>query len=174
MLFKNSFGGTYNSAFYVQNVHNTIPTKAVIKFYDTNGALTCSLSEIIAPLASQGWWLPSLDCLPPGWVGGAYVTSVQPIVVVGRPHIGSEVMTYNGFSAGTLETYLPMLFKNAFGNVYQSALYVQNVDRTNAANISIEFYAQNGVSICTITDTLQPLASKGWWTPSVSCLPSGW
>lgn len=174
MLFKNAFGGTYNSAFYVQNIHNTIPTKAVIKFYNTNGNLSCTISELIAPLASQGWWLPSLDCLPPGWVGGVYVTSVQPIVVVGRPHIGSEVMTYNAFSTGTTETYLPMLFKNAFGGVYQSAFYVQNVDPTGAANISIEFYNQNGVSICSLNDVVQPLASKGWWTPGVNCLPSGW
>jgi hypothetical protein len=174
MLFKNAFGGTYNSAFYVQNIHNTIPTKAVIKFYDTNGALSCTISELIAPLASQGWWLPSLGCLPPGWVGSVYVTSVQPIVVVGRPHIGSEVMTYNGFSAGATETYLPMLFKNAFGGVYQSAFYVQNIDPDGAANISIEFYNQNGVSVCLLNATVQPLASQGWWTPGVSCLPSGW
>ncbi len=174
MLFKNAFGGTYNSAFYIQNVHSTIPTKVVIKFYDTNGNLSCTISEIIAPLASQGWWLPSLGCLSVGWVGGVYVTSVQPIVVVGRPHIGSEVMTYNGFSAGTTETYLPMLFKNAFGGAYQSAFYVQNVDPSGPANVSIEFYGQDGVAICSLDSVVQPLASKGWWTPGVSCLPSTW
>lgn len=174
MLFKNSFGGTYNSAFYVQNVHSTIPTKVEIKFYDTNGNLSCTLSEIIAPLASQGWWLPNLACLPPGWVGGAYVSSVEPIVVVGRPHIGSEIMTYNGFNAGTTEMYLPMLFKNAFGGFYKSAFYVQNVDLTFTANISIEFYDQNGISRCILTESIQPLASKGWWMGDVSCLPDSW
>lgn len=174
MLFKNAFGGTYNSAFYIQNIHKSIPTKVVIKFYDTNGALTCSISEIIAPLASQGWWLPSMSCLPPGWVGGAYVTSVQPIVAVGRPHVGSEVMTYNGFGAGATETYLPMLFKNAFDGSYKSAFYVQNVDPVGVANISIEFYDQDGVSIYTFTDSIQPLASKGWWLPNLGGLPNGW
>lgn len=174
MLFKNAFGGTYNSAFYVQNVSNTTPTKVVIKFYDTNGVLNCNLSAIIAPLASQGWWLPALGCLPTGWVGGAYVTSVQPIVAVGRPHIGTEVMTYNGFDKGTRETYLPMLFKNAFGGGYKSAIYVQNVDSAGTANISIEFYNQDGVSIYTLTDSIQPLSSKGWWLPALSGLPEGW
>lgn len=174
MLFKNAFGGTYNSAFYIQNVSADTPTKVIIKFYDSSGALNCSISEIIAPLASQGWWLPSLGCLPTGWVGGAYVTSVQPIVAVGRPHIGSEITTYNGFNAGTQIAYLPMLFKNAFGGSYKTAFYLQNIDPTNTAHVSIEFYTQNGISIHTITDTIQPLASKGWWLPGVSGLPDGW
>ncbi len=174
MMFKNAFGGIYNSAFYIQNIHKSIPTKAIIKFYDTNGTLSCEISEIIEPLASQGWWLPSLGCLPPGWVGGIYVTSVQPIVAVGRPHIGNEVMTYNGFNAGAKITYLPMLFKNAFGGSYQSAFYVQNIDPAHVANVSIEFYDQSGVSIHTITDSIQPFASKGWWLPSLSGLPNGW
>ncbi|PWH11895.1 MAG: hypothetical protein DDG60_15680 [Anaerolineae bacterium] len=174
MLFKNAFGGNYNSAFYVQNVSSTTPTKVNIKFYDTDGNLSCSISEMIAPLASQGWWLPSMGCLPASWVGGAYITSVQPIIAVGRPHIASEVMTYTGFSTGAKEMYLPMLFKNAFGGAYKSAFYVQNVDPTNIANISVEFYDQNGVSIYTVNDTINPLASKGWWLPSLSSLPDNW
>ncbi len=174
MLFKNAFGGTYNSAFYIQNISASIPTKVIIKFYDSNGVLNCTLSDIIAPLASQGWWLPSLGCLPTNWVGGIYVTSVQPIVAVARPHVASEIMTYNGFTAGATEMYLPMLFKNAFGGNYKAAFYIQNVDPAGPANISVEFYNQDGISIYTFTDSIQPLASKGWWLPGLSSLPDGW
>ena len=104
MLFKNAFGGSYDSAFYVQNVDPTNTANLTIKYYDSAGALTCTVTgETIAPLASKGYWLPGLaaSCLPDGWVGGVVVTSTQPIVTVGRPHIGTQVTTYNGFSAGS-------------------------------------------------------------------------
>lgn len=174
MLFKKAFGGTYNSAFYLQNVSSTIPAKLIIKFYNSGGGLDCSIPAVIEPLASQGWWLPSLSCLPDNWVGGIYVTSTQPIVAVGRPHIGSEVMTYTGFNSGDIELFIPMLFKKAFGGTYNSAFYIQNVDVLAPADITIDFYNANGGLVCTITDTLQPLASKGWWVPGLTCLSDGW
>ena len=61
------------------------------------------------------------------------ITSDKNIVANGRPHIGAEVMTYDSFSSGSLTSYLPMLFKNAFGGSYDFAFYVQNVDTTNTA-----------------------------------------
>ena len=113
MLFKNAFGGTYDAALYIQNVGAT--SAAInIKYYDLAGNLTCSANDTVAPLASKGYWVPG-TCVLPYWVGGAVVTSDQPIVAVGRPHIGAQVTTYNGFTSGSLNSYLPMLFKNAFG-----------------------------------------------------------
>ncbi len=130
MLFKGAFGGSYNAALYVQNL-DVIHTASInVKFYDSTGTLTCSMPDTVAPLASKGYWVPAQSCLPVGWVGGAVVTSDYPIVAVGRPHVGAQVMTYNGFCAGSLTSYLPMLFKNSFGGSYDSAFYVQNVDTT--------------------------------------------
>ena len=88
-----------------------------IKYYDSTGILTCTVPDSIAPLASKGYWLPGLaaSCLPDGWVGGVVVTSDHNIVAIGRPHIGAEVMTYDSFSSGSLASYIPMLFKDAFG-----------------------------------------------------------
>ncbi len=137
------------------------------------GTLSCTVPDTIAPLASKGYWVPAQSCLPAGWVGGAVVTSDYPIVAVGRPHVGAQVMTYNGFSSGSLTSYLPMLFKNSFGGSYDSAFYVQNVDTTHTATLSIKFYDNNGNLSCTLPDTVAPLASKGWWVPSESCLPAG-
>jgi hypothetical protein len=180
MLFNGSFDGSYNSAFYVQNVNGSNPASITIKFYDSQGTLNCTLNDTVSALASKGYWVPSVPCspaLPPGWVGGVVITSTQNIVAVGRPHIGAEVTTYNGFPSGSLSMYVPMLFSGSFDGSYNSALYVQNVAGA-PATVTIKFYsATNGGLSCTLTDTINPLASKGYWVPSVPCspaLPSGW
>jgi len=181
MLFKTAFG-SYDSALYVQNVHESNTANVMIKYYDSNGVLNCTKTDTIAALSSKGYWLPAATCdsgsLPSGWVGGVVVTSDQPIVAVGRPHVGGEVMTYNGFASGSLSTYIPMLFKGAFGGSYNAAFYVQNTHDTNTATIIMQYYDSNGVLNCTKTDTLSPLASKGYWVPSATCdsgaLPAGW
>ena len=173
MLFKGSFGGSYNAALYVQNIDPTHTANITVKFYDNAGTLSCTETPRSRLWASKGYWVPDLTCLPAGWVGGAVITSDFNIVAVGRPHVGPEVMTYNGFSSGSLTSYLPMLFKNAWGS-YDSAFYVQNVDTADTANITIKFYDSAGTLSCTLTDTVAPLASKGWWVPNQSCLPVGW
>jgi hypothetical protein len=180
MLFKAGFG-SYDAAFYVQNVHASNTASVTLKYYDSNGVLNCTKADTIAPLASKGYWVPIATCdsgsLPAGWVGGVVVTSSQPIVAVGRPHIGTQITTYNGFAAGGLASYIPMLFKGAFGS-YDSAFYVQNVHASNTASVTIKYYNNSGVLNCTKADTIAPLASKGYWVPSATCdsgsLPAGW
>ncbi len=182
MLFKGAFGGSYNSAFYIQNTHDTNSANVTIKYYDNTGSLNCTKSDTITSLSSKGYWLPSAICdsgsLPAGWVGGVVVTSDQPIVAVGRPHIGAQVTTYTGFTGGNLSSYVPMLFKGAFGGSYDSAFYIQNTHDTNSANVIIKYYDNTGVLNCTKSDTIAPLASKGYWLPSATCdsgsLPAGW
>jgi len=174
MLFKSAFGGSYNSALYVQNLHTTNTANIAIKYYTTSGVLSCTVNDTVSPLSSKGYWLPSVGCLPAGWVGGVEVTSNQPIVAVGRPHVGNEIMTYNGFSSGSTTSYIPMLFKNAFGGSYNAAFYIQNIHASNTANITIKYYDNAGNLNCTVNDTVSPLASKGYWLPSVGCLANGW
>ncbi|MGE5375202.1 MAG: MBG domain-containing protein, partial [Bacteroidota bacterium] len=161
MLFKNAFGGTYNAALYIQNVGGS-GANITMKYYDSNGILSCTQTDAIPSLASRGYWVPSVTCntgsLPNGWVGGVVVTSDQRIVAVGRPHVGAEVMTYNGFTSGTTSAYVPMLFKSAFDGSYNAALYVQNVNASNPASITLKFYNSNGGLDCTKTDTINQLA----------------
>jgi hypothetical protein len=173
MLFKAAFGGSYNAALYIQNVDPANTAAITIRFFDNAGNETCSQNDTISPLASKGYWIPNVTCLPTGWVGGVKVESNRNIAAVGRPHVGAEVLTYNGFSAGSLNAYVPMLFKEAFGGSFNSALYVQNVDAANSASITIKYYDSAGTLACTQTDTLAPLASKGYWIPSVllACPP---
>lgn len=182
MLFRDAFGGSYDSALYIQNIHTTNTANVAIKYYDSNGNLNCTRNDTVSPLASKGYWLPSVTCttgsLPSGWVGGVVVTSDQPIVAVGRPHIGDEVMTYDGVSSGSLESFVPMLFNGSFGGTYNSAFYVQNVHVSNTAHITISYYDSSGTLNCTKTDSVLPYASKGYWVPSTTCdsgsLPAGW
>ena len=111
--------------------------------------------------------------LPTPWIGSVSITSDKNVVAVGRPHIGGEVASYDGFSSGALTAYIPMLFKNAWGS-YDSAFYIQNVHASNLANISIKYYDSTGTLNCTVNDTVAALASKGYWVPSELCLPDGW
>jgi hypothetical protein len=173
MLFKNAFaGGTYNAALYIQNTDPGLSATVNIDFYDSNGSLTCSLTgETIAALATQGYWTPAIACLPPGWVGGAVITANQNVVAVGRPHVGAEVATYGGFTAGSTGIYLPMLFKDAFGGGYDSAFYVQNTSGSSPANVTFKFYDTLGNLSCLKQASIPAGATVGYWLPSLTCTP---
>jgi hypothetical protein len=173
MLFKNAWN-SYNAAIYVQNVDPSQTANITLNYYDTQGNLICNAPDTVPPLASRGYWMPAVSCLPEGWVGSVAITSSAPIAAVARLHIGSEIMTYNGFAGGNLNTFVPMLFKKAFGGSYNAALYVQNVDASRTANITIQYYDSNGNLTCSVADSVAPLASGGYWLPDVSCLPAGW
>ena len=168
MLFRGAFGGTYNAAFYVQNVSGSA-ANVTIKYYDLAGALTCTATDTLSALASKGYWLPG-TCVPAGWVGGAVITSDQDIVTVGRPHIGAQVTTYDGFTSGSLASYLPMLFKNAYGGTYNAAYYIQNTEAT-AATVTTKYYDSTGTLTCSRSDTLAPFSTLSLWAPSLTCVP---
>ncbi len=170
MLFKNQWG--YNAALYIQNVDLSNSANITINYYDTTGVLSCTKTDTIPKLSSHGYWLPSETCLPASWVGGAVVTSDYNIVAVGRPHIGSEITTYNGFASGATSMYVPMLFKNIWG--YDSAFYVQDVDPDHSAAITVKFYDTNGNLTYTMVDTIPPYSSHGYWLPSISSLGTSW
>ena len=85
-----------------------IPDTATIT--DTSGDFLSGLPFITGEVYTVDKSIP----LPSPWIGGISVTSDKNIVAVGRPHIGSEIASYDGFSAGALTAYVPMLFKNAF------------------------------------------------------------
>jgi hypothetical protein len=61
MLFKNMWG-SYNSAFYLQNTDPLNTANVTLRFYDTDGNLSCTRSDTIPALATLGYWLPSVVC----------------------------------------------------------------------------------------------------------------
>ncbi|MFN8382105.1 MAG: choice-of-anchor Q domain-containing protein [Anaerolineales bacterium] len=174
MLFKNQFGGAYDSALYVQNTSPSNPANITINFFDVFGDFTCAVSDSIPPLSSKSFWLPNVSCLPDPWSGGVNISSSQPISAVARSHIGSELTSYNDFASGSNTMYVPMLFKHQFDGSYDSALYVQNMSPANPANITIKFYDVTGAFSGQMTDTLQPLSATGYWIPNRDILPYVW
>ena len=174
MLFKAAFGGTYNAALYIQNVSASAAT-LTLDFTDSSGTVVYTKADTLDPHASKGYWLPAEVDLPNDFAGGVKVTSTQPILVVGRPHIGEQVMTYNGMSSGATTSWLPMFFKNGFGS-YNTALYIQNLT-ASSADLTIDYINLDGTVACTYEDTLGANASKGYWSLSIACdsgsLPSG-
>jgi hypothetical protein len=98
MLFKDGFGGSYDAALYLQNLSNVNDAHVVIDYFDSSGALTCSVLDTIPPLVSRGYWLPGIGCLGSSWVGGVIVHSDENIIAVGRPHISGQVSTYTGIA----------------------------------------------------------------------------
>ena len=170
MLFKNAFGGSYDSALYIQDLNATTDASVTIDFYDSEGNLTCArLGETIPKLSSKGYWLPAETCLPDGWVGNAVVDSSVDIAAVGRPHVGAEVTTYAGLAAGATTVQLPMLFKNMWGS-YDSAFYIQNPNPL-ADFVEIRFYDVNGKLSCVWEENIPPHATMGYWLPAMSCIP---
>ncbi|NWF64511.1 MAG: carboxypeptidase regulatory-like domain-containing protein [Chloroflexi bacterium] len=174
MLFKDAYGGSYDAALYIQNLAAST-ANITIEFRTDSGTLVHTINDTIVAKASKGYWLPSISGLGSSFVGGAKITADQAVLAVGRPHIGSEVMTYNGFSSGSTTAYLPMFFKNGFGS-YNTALYIQNVSNSTA-NMQIEYLNLDGTVACTDNDTLGANASRGYWSLLVTCdtgsLPSG-
>lgn len=176
MLFKGGFGGLYDAALYIQNVDPASIASITMKYYNESGNLTCTQTDTIAPRASKGYWLPSLSCLGTSWVGAVEITSSRNIVAVARPHIDTQITTYNSFQQGTSTAYIPAMAKNVTegSNALNSAFYIQNIHPSATATVTMKFFAQNGTETCTATDTIQPLSSKGYWLPSLSCLGASW
>jgi hypothetical protein len=170
MLFKNAFAnGAYKAALYLQNV-SELSADVTIEYVNDAGAVAATQNVTLDAGAISSIWLPGVAGLPDGFVGGARITATQDVVAVGRPHLGAEITAYNGTPAGSLNAYLPMLFKNAYAAPYQAAFYLQNTTG-NAANVDISFYDSAGVLSCVKTISLAPNATQGFWMPTVSCTP---
>jgi hypothetical protein len=169
MLFRKAFGGNYNAALYLQNVSGS-GASVTIEYLDSAGNVAATQSVMLEAGAIGSIWLPGVVGLPDGFAGGARITSTQNIVAVGRPHLGSEITAYNGTPAGSLDAYLSMLFKNAYGAPYNAAFYVQNTSG-DLANVDISFYDDAGVLSCIKSITLAGNATQGFWMPTTACAP---
>jgi hypothetical protein len=173
MLFKRAFNGSYSSAFYVQNTSASTATFE-ITYYNLNGSVACTVNDSLAQGTSEGYWVPTETCLPEGWVGGAVIASDNPIAVVGRPHVGSEVMSYNALQNSGTTAHLPMLFRAAFDGSYTAAIYIQNTSNA-AATFTMSFYSEAGALTCTMTgQTIPAYGIRNYWMPTQTCVPAGW
>ena len=178
MLFRNTWG-VYHSAAYILNLDENDPAQVQLDFFDTNGSHTCTMTDTIPPLSSHGFGSSGLTCLPNGWKGslkikstnGKLLSAIARIILGDLP--GTDVTTYIGIENGSTKSFVPMLFKNTWG-LYQSAVYIQNIDTNNTATIKMDFYDTNGNRICTMTDSIPKESSVGYGSSTISCLPDGW
>jgi hypothetical protein len=188
MLFRKIWG--YESAFYVQNLDNTLVAEISIDFYDSQGNFTCTFTDPnpIAPNASRGYWMSNINSGPPpdcdpglsgtgfdpgGWAGNAIISAAggatsSNIVAIARPHMGTEVAAYSGATSGAISSYLPMLFRGMWG--YDSAIYVQNL-AGDPSSVMIEFFDTSGAYVCTYMAAadVEPYATRGYWLPYLHC-----
>jgi hypothetical protein len=153
----------------VQNVDPANAANVTLKFYNSNGTLTCMQTDSIPRLSSHGYWLPDQGCLGSSWQGSMKVESSLPVVAVGRHHNGGDVASYDGFTNGNTQVVAPMLFKNMW-SIYNSTLTVQNVDPGNTANIMIDFYDVNGNLTCEQKDSIPAMGKLNYWLLDLTCL----
>ena len=172
MLFNGIWG--YTSTFTLQNAGETSATYNIIFKDADNGSTSCVINgETLIRHLSKTYDMTKIGTcdigsIPNGWVGSATITSDEPLVAVVNPHIeGSDVVSYNGFTGGADVAYLPMLFRGIWG--YESAFYVQNLDNTQDANITIELYDALGNFTCSYQDTtpIAPNVTRGYWLGSI-------
>ncbi len=176
MLFKHQFGN-YDSALYVQNMSATSVAHISVAFYDVYGNYNCTMNDTLQVLAATGYWVGNRECLPDPWSGGVVITSDQPIIALGRPHIADQVTAYDGFASGSTTTYVPMLKKNVAG-VGGALPFRRFMSKTPAQlrrlTLPCSSMMISGNLSCTLTDTLPALASTGYWIPNRDCLPAVW
>jgi hypothetical protein len=159
-----------------------------IVLYDSDGNYTCTYNDPtpIGPSVTRGYWMGGINDTSQcqggtgfpgeGWAGSAVIEAGEvgssKIVAIGRPHLGTEVAAYSGFTAGGTSNYLPMLFRGKWG--YDSAFYIQNISEAYTT-ITIDFYDVNGNYTCTYHDLvlLEPKATRGYWTPALNCNAGG-
>lgn len=172
--YKNYYG--FFSEMVIQNAGTSTATLSV-EFYaqtgsrignaislgtlDVNRAKTFAMSDAI--FAS----LPSGDAN--GIFGAVVTSSGAPIAGVGnlwRTAPTNMTASYNAFTSGSATVYVPTLTNDYYG--FGSQLTIQNIHPTETATITIRY--GNGH---TVTDTLGPNVAKGYYTPSISALPSG-
>ncbi len=169
MLFNGMWN--YESGFSVQNTSNDAAVYSITFKSGHDGTTTCVLEGQNLPgHTAKTYDLTTIgNCngggvMERGWFGGATILSDKPLAAVAKPVVdGVDVVTYNGFTAGSEKVYLPMLFRGIWG--YQSAFYVQNMDNSKAIEIEIQFYDTNGQETCTFTDPtpLGPNVTRGYW-----------
>jgi hypothetical protein len=172
MLFR-SMWTVYDSGLFIQNVDPANSTDFTIHYYDSTGALSCTHSDTLAPMASRYYSILS-ECVPNDWVGAAVITASHNIVTLGRGTIDGREAVYDGFTSGSLTGYVPMMYSSANGGTQESALYVQDLDPSSSAAVTMKFYDRTGSLTCTQTDTIPPNTSHHYWLATQSCAPVGW
>lgn len=180
-LYKSFFG--FESEVVIQNAGSTATTPTM-KFYnnETGAQIGSDISlGTIQPNESRTYPMQDslFSALPSGDTGifGAIVEADQPIAGIAniwRPDSGTAgTASYSAFTSGATTLYVPSLTQKYYG--FGSALTVQNIDSSTAAQVEVEY--SNGV---VQTATIEPNAARAFIQgdaddkqPGVGDLPDG-
>ena len=161
-VFAQAYETAFTTAIAYQNVGPSATTKLEVWFYEgpTDTSPTIVDRPNLNPNAGTSLFIGGLNDIAQGFRGTAIMVSDQPLLatLVQLPQNSSTVKNRplsNGFSAGTQNTLLSTVLKNAFGGAWYTIFSVQNVG-SSSTGVDIEFYNTSAVKVHTITQTLQP------------------
>jgi len=174
--------GKQFSSLTVQSAEAASTTDTItfdITFYNRDGTVAETLSgesvhkgaQKTYNLLDQG--LPNTAPAGDGWLGAAVVTSSSPIVGVATMHWKEYSAAYSGVvdGAGGQTAYLPSATRRLPSGPWlqYTAVLVQNLDTTTAANVTVKWYDRLGTKLFEFNDTIPANSSHGYntrWTNS--------
>jgi hypothetical protein len=172
LLFKNA--GDWDTGVQIQNpLDRFMRVRATFRQADVTSG---SWSEEV-PIPGSGavtLYQPAVADLPDNFVGSATMFTVggEPLAaVVNQVANGSGfAMSYTAQPAGSDTVYLPLVYRGFAG--WNSGLQIQNTTQTSAV-VSVSFQSEEGTTLATVEETVNPEASRSFYLPALHGLPGG-
>lgn len=169
--------GSSTTNVVVQNKSTTDSATVVVEYYDQDGNLDHTHSDImIAPKAVTEIKTQSEDVLGDGWQGSAVMSSDQPLgAVVGIKNTnvpegdGFTQGAYNGASSGAGTVYFPSVWR--FSGIV-SRLTIQNVE-AGAADVTLYFYDRAGTALGTVVRNIPGFSQDTFYLGDSADVPVG-
>lgn len=177
--------GGFDSILYIQNAGLQC-TSVELWFKAQNDCLRPRVCDILTLAPGESHQYDAASCMPPGWVGGAWLRSSQPLAIA-VDHIGSDVlMTYTGqpaelnytfngqplYTTGSAVAYGPLVYSEYQG--WDTAVVVQNLSGVTAAKVKVVFLDRSGGVITTVADWVCPQGTQTFFLPVIASLPGNW
>jgi len=169
LLFKN-YNGWISGAQVVNTSSTAVTVGATI--HPRDGLVSYTLaSRTLAPNESYTYYLPAIPELPDDFVGSGVFTASGPIALVVQVLNADRGtgMAYSGFSGGTSNISIPVVFKGFNG--WDTGVQVQNLGGTDAV-VNVTYRLPSGAA--TLSAALVPAGtSETFYQPANQDLPQG-
>ncbi len=172
----------------VLNVQNAGLSCASVElwFRAEEDCLRPRVCDVLSLAPGETAQLDPARCLPPGWVGSAWIRASGPLAAV-VDLVGQDVlMTYTAqpselsysyegqplFTTGSPVAYAPLVFSAYQG--WDTAIVVQNLSIIASAKVKVYFLDRSGGVLATVADWLCPLGARTFFLPAIATLPGRW
>jgi hypothetical protein len=177
-----SAAGGFNTWLYIQN-SGTACTGVSLWFKTQDECYHAQIVSAGAVAPGETRVVDVSRAMPVGFSGSAWIRSSQPLGIV-ADQIGREVMlTFRGmpaelrytfddipyFTAGSQVAFGPLIYREFQG--WDSAVYVQNMDRVVRAKVKVSFFDHGGNFIRNLVDWVCPRDSQTFYLPAINDLP---